>query len=64
MLIECLQTHNKGCLEEFNQQNVEEQMKATKIRDPKEIRKMQEMLRNGLKADDENENTSKLVHND
>ena len=42
----CYKSHNRGaCQEDFAKSQVESQLKADKVRDPKEIRRMQEVLR-------------------
>jgi hypothetical protein len=44
--VQCYKTHNKGvCQEEFAQKQIEDTLKADKVRDAKEISKMKEVLR-------------------
>ncbi|CDW75973.1 UNKNOWN [Stylonychia lemnae] len=57
--------HNKDCTEEFYQKNIEEKMKSDKVRDPKQIQKMKDMLLKDFKDDqEEQENEENTKQND
>jgi len=42
--VKCYKDHNKDCTESFYKENIEKKLKSDKIRDPKEIKKMNDLL--------------------